>query len=331
MSEINQKIIQLISESASLNTISTATGLTNKQIFRRLNMLRNDGYNFARKYFYNGDIIYDLQKSTIIEKNIALLTSPKDNQLKLVFISDLHLTNKMDNIDSLNQIYEYCINEGIHIIINCGDLLDGFYGDSDKKKFTTSEQQIEYLLKNYPYDKNILNFICLGNHDYSILKKTGQNLETILSIKRHDMVSLGYGIGKLKVKNEEILIKHFAVPIIKHYDLISNNFTLIGHTHRSQSVMSNNKIEVYVPSLSNMQNGKEKYPFPGFISASIDFKKGYFEHITLHHYIIIDKIYKINETEYYIYNAQNINDDTIKYEQEIIPYNNPKKKTLKSE
>lgn len=329
MSETNKKILQMIKENFYLNEISAITGLTSKQIFHRISMLSCEGYNFSKKYFYSGDIIYELQEKLISEKDVALITSPRNNQLKAVFISDLHFGNKKDRIDLLNQIYEYCIKEGIHIIINCGDILDGVFGSEDTKKITNPEKQIDYLQKNYPYDKNILNFICLGNHDYSVLKKTGQNLETILSTKRHDLVSLGYGIGKLKVKNEEILIKHFAIPIIKHYDSISSNFTLIGHTHRAQSTISNNKIEIYVPSLSDMQSEKDKFPFPGFISADISFKNGFFEHIILHQYIILDRIYKINETQYNINNTDNINNSNIKYEQDIIYYNQSKTKILK--
>lgn len=121
----------MINENFCLNEISATTGLSNKQIFHKLNILSCQGYNFSKKYFYSGDIIYELQEKTIPKKDIALITSPTSNQLKAVFISDLQLGNKKDGIDLLNRIYKYCIKEGIHIIINCRDILDGIFGSED--------------------------------------------------------------------------------------------------------------------------------------------------------------------------------------------------------
>ena len=62
MTETNQKIIDMILKNASVNEISKVTGLSNKQLFYRLNMLKIKGYNFSRKYYYDGEITYKLQK-----------------------------------------------------------------------------------------------------------------------------------------------------------------------------------------------------------------------------------------------------------------------------
>ncbi len=319
MTDINQTILNMILENASLNEICATTGLSNKQLFHRLNMLKFKGYDFSRKYYYTGDIAYRLKKEPDPDNEISLITGHNDNEIKAVFISDLHLANKKDRIDLLNQIYDFCAKENIHIIINGGDILDGFFGYHLDKKILDSQKQIDYLLKNYPYDKNILNFICLGNHDYSILKETGQNIETILSLKRHDLISLGYGIGKLNIKNEEILVKHFKAPVAKHYNDTPERLVLMGHTHRSQCVFSNNQAHIYIPSLSNMQSEKNKFPFPGFIFATLNFNNGYINNIILNQYIILDKIYKINEVQHNM--CENINNNEyIKYEEDRKAY-----------
>lgn len=319
MSDLNQIILNLILQKASLNEICEITGLSSKQLFHRLNMLKQWGYDFSRKYYYTGDIVYKLKKEPDPDNEISLITRHDDNEIKVLIISDLHLSNKKDRIDLLKQMYDFCAKENIHIIINGGDILDGFFGYHLDKKIIDAQKQIDYLLNNYPYDKNILNFICLGNHDYSILKKNGQNVETILSLKRHDLISLGYGIGKLNIKNEEILVKHFKAPVVKHYNDVPERLVLMGHTHRSQCVFSNEQAQIYIPSLSNMQSDKEKFPFPGFIFATMNFNNGYIENIILNQYIIIDKIYKINEIQHSMWN--NINDNKyIKYEEDRKSY-----------
>ena len=118
----------------------------------------------------------------------------------MVLISDLHLGSLYDCIDLLKEIYDFCLKNNIHIIINAGDLIDGFMGLPEKRVY--GEEQIEYLLKNYPFDPSILNFITLGNHDEDYFLKTHQDISKILKSKRHDLVCLGYGLGKLKIKRD---------------------------------------------------------------------------------------------------------------------------------
>ena len=48
-------------------------------------------------------------------------------------------------------------------------MVDGTFGKR-RKKYYNSFEQIDYLTKIYPFDKNILNFVCLGDHDYSLKK-----------------------------------------------------------------------------------------------------------------------------------------------------------------
>ena len=59
MSDINKKILELISKGATVNEICAKTGLSNRQLFYRMNMLEIMGYNFSRKYYNNGEILYN--------------------------------------------------------------------------------------------------------------------------------------------------------------------------------------------------------------------------------------------------------------------------------
>ena len=100
MTESNKQILELIKLNASLNEISEITGLSNKQIFYRLNQLKNQGYSFQKKYYYTGDIVYNLENS--IKKELkplneaTILTSEKDKniiKMKKVFITLLTLVS----------------------------------------------------------------------------------------------------------------------------------------------------------------------------------------------------------------------------------------------
>lgn len=317
MTETNQKIIDMILKNASVNEICEVTGLSSKQLFYRLNMFKVKGFDFSRKYYEDGEITYKLNKGFKEDSDISLFTSPKTNEIKIVFLSDLHLSNEHERLDLLNQVYDFCAKENIHVIINGGDLIDGLIGP-DKKKHSTYEKQIDYAIKNHPFDKNILNFICLGNHDYKALETTGQNLETALLNRRHDIVPLGYGYGKLNIKNDEIIVRHPKTPITKSFQ-IDRGLIVTGHSHRSQSSAIGNVINIGLPSLSDLKSyiPNEEFSLPGFVVGNIKFYKGFFQTGNFEQYIFLDKMYKVNEVNYELIKGASLNDDAIKYEEEI--------------
>lgn len=300
MGSTTTKIIEMIINNASANEICKETGLSNKQLFYRLSILKLKGYDFQKEYYYNGEIVYNLNKRLNEEKTneILLHTSDTDKLFKAVFISDLHLASINDRVDLLNQLYEFCIKEDIHIIINGGDLIDGFLGYSNTKKFNTSDEQINYALKVYPFDKNILNFICLGNHDYSTLEKSGQNLETVLLNRRHDIISLGYGVGVLNVKNDKIVVKHPKTFNTNSIGVINRGLLLTGHTHHSQNKVNGGLVNIYLPTLSDVQIENHYPTVPSFIKATISYNGQYFGTGVFEHFIFGDKVYKVTESHY---------------------------------
>lgn len=330
MTEMNQKIFDMIAKNASVNEICQATGLSSKQLFHRLNMFKIKGFNFSREYYSDGEICYKLDKNIIKEKENSLITKPSEQEIKAIFISDLHISNEKQRLDLFDQVYELCIREGIHVIINGGDLIDGLVGQW-KKKFDTYEKQIDYLLRVHPFDKNILNFICFGNHDIRSLEATGQNLETVLNNKRHDIVSLGYGYGELNIKNDKIIVVHqgTSCPGKSLMATGKSRIVLYGHGHISKNeVYNNNDIRIHLPSLSDIgqPNNLSETILPSIIKATISFKGGYFYEGNFEQYIFLDKMYKVNESQYQLFSGKNIKEEVIKYEEDRTSY---KEKTLK--
>ena len=149
MTEINRQILELINQNASLNEMSKITGLTNKQLFYRLSKLKNQGYNLKRKYYYNGDICYELVRGIISDDNVAILTRKKDDVFEAMLISDLHISHPNERLDLFYKLYDFCIKQGINIIINSGDLIDDLVIPNNKK-FPSFDEKINYLLKMYP-------------------------------------------------------------------------------------------------------------------------------------------------------------------------------------
>ncbi len=311
MTEMNLQILELINKNISLNELMELTGLSNKQLYHRLNLLKNQGFNIERKYYYNGDITYQLVNK-IIDETPAILTTKDDTIFEALLISDLHISDELERIDLLNKAYEFCNKQGINIIINTGDLIDGLRGIGDKK-FQSMEKQIEYLLKVYPYDKNILNFLCLGNHDYDTIENSGIDLSTIIQNKRHDIISLGYEIGKINIKNDTLVVTHpLSGPCRKHRkklnDMFKNSLILCGHRHTMKCSFHSNNSFVYIPSLSDLKYDMY-YTFPSAIKMTLTFENGFFHSGIFEHLLISDKVYKLSETKAYLANEKDTSAD----------------------
>ena len=58
MTEINQKIIDMVNQKCSIEEISNAINLSYKQIYNRISSLENQGYLIKRRYDTNGVITY---------------------------------------------------------------------------------------------------------------------------------------------------------------------------------------------------------------------------------------------------------------------------------
>lgn len=248
MTDINQKLFDMIKQNKSLDEISNTMNLSYKQIYYRMAQIEALGYPIKRQYNSNGNIKYLFKKPD----KFKLYNDKKT--LKTIAISDLHIGNMKSDMDAIDTIYNYCIKNNIHTILICGDLLDGTY--SKEKQIINAEDQIEYLLKKYPYDKKINNFYVSGDHDASILKDLKISLDDVLIRKRHDIFPIDYysNSNNININNNIITISH-KFPTIKHLDNVK--LQLMGHKHISKSfinIKNNRSPVIIVPTISRINN-----------------------------------------------------------------------------
>ena len=270
-------LLRLISENKSLNEISSILGLSNKQIHMRLSMLRNSGYLFDREYFYNGEINYLFHNPLTPDNDIPIIKFPEnENIIKVMLVSDTHLGHINDSIECIDSMYNYCAKEGIHIILHAGDFFEGIF-DSRKKlcKFTNAEDQISYGLKKYPYDKNILNFILLGNHDATFMTEAGIDIKNVILDRRPDLIPIGYGYSYIVLKNYMILIRHQKQNIKIKNPIQNNIIYLYGHSHSYSANHGDNTVSIHIPSLSFTTTSNIINPLPSMIEMTLRIKNNY--------------------------------------------------------
>ena len=303
MKDLTYRLLTLINENKTINEICLELGLSNKQVFELITLLKSKGFSFKKNYFSSGDIGYKLNKDIEgckLPKEEIILTKHGEDQLKFLVLSDLHIGSVKGRIDLLNKAYEYATKKGIHLVIVTGDLIDGI-GFGSEKKHQCLMNQIDYFLKNYPLAKNILTFAVLGDHDFDCLR-FGIDFEKILNTNRQDIITLGYKQGILKIKNDLIFLNHrikeakanFITPI--PYDsLKGETLALYGHNHYMYLYQSPKCYQcVGIPSLSNIS--EYNIP-PSMVTMTLNFfpENGLISDAVFNQYLVEPKIVKFSK------------------------------------
>lgn len=295
MTDTNIKIIDLIKENKTLREMCKILSISEKQLYVRLKQIINYGYQIDTKYYYGGDIKYEfLSQKNLEENKVKIYMSTSNKTFRSIVISDMHIGNIKSDINLLCKVYEYAAKNDIKTILNCGDNIEGDY-THDSLNLKDIYSQIDTLVKKHPYDKNILNYIILGNHDHHSLTSDGLDIAERIKKARYDIVPIGHGFGTVGLKQDNIVMLHklhdkFAPSVGNDSNLI-----LTGHGHMMKT-KAYEKLNICVPSLSYVSPDKTKEVIPGFIDLKIDFEKGKMEFIEAKHMVFIPDICQASES-----------------------------------
>lgn len=277
---MTQELIKLINENKSLSEISEITKLSRKQLFIKMSMLRQSGYLIGKEYNYNGEINYLLSNPFNQNDNKLYIKADDDiKSIRMILTSDSHYGNIKENLECTDKMFDYCVKENINLIFHLGDFFEGVLPNRYKmQKYSDVEEQIQKTFSNYPYVPNILTITCLGNHDASFWLDAGIDIKTILENRRHDIIPVGYAKGNVNIKGYNFIMKHQIERIGKSNLKNKKGITLIGHSHKFSLNCqgAGNKVEVYVPSSSNITQYNDSYmnlAVPSIIDAEFILNK----------------------------------------------------------
>ena len=286
MSNLEKRTIELIKQGKCSIEICQKLNISGLDLQNILLNLKNKGLEYNKRYLLNGGVLYTPNKDLYgknISKRVTLLTKIKD-ELNALLISDLHLGTKEERLDLLNLAYDYAIKNGIHIIINGGDLINGLTSER-KNTCKTHLSQCEYFIENHPFVEGILNICVLGNHDIKSLNKEGINFARILENYRPDFAIAGIENGHILVKNDLINMYHPLSCDCNNTPM--KKVVLVGHSHQYKVKIVNDNILIYIPALSNYVPAT-KGVIPSFLNMKMGFNEGYISYIDLENLTFID-------------------------------------------
>ncbi len=301
---MKNEVLNLMIDGFSLRDIAFKTSLSLDEVYDLACK-----YNFKRTVLDSGDLVFEKHDFKTNTVNLKL----SSNNFKAMLISDLHFGNFLQNLDYLYLVYDFCIDNDIHVIINGGDLIDGIF-TKGRQAIMDPFEQVSFALENYPYDERIINLICLGNHDYDVFDLTGLDVQGEIN-KRFDLISFGYGFGIINIQNDQIIVKH---PIsINDFIKPLNKLILEGHRHKMCFGVRKDDFTVSLPTLSDLCF---KGHVPGAVLMSLDFDKGFITNGLFKHFMVTNKLSLVSEARFdFFFSRSFINEDIVRRKIKKIP------------
>lgn len=293
-------LIDLINKNVSNVDICKQLNITFSELTVKLLELKNLGIACQKNYYSNGTIKYipaselgSLSKSNNKNLEATIITDINEEEIKILATADFHYCNKLCRQDLVAKAFEYCVQNGIHIIMCAGDLLDGTFPPGNQT-ITEPYEQVKYFIENYPHDDSILTFAVGGNHDISVLNSSYIDLRYATTNYRPDIIIPGYANSIINIKNDKILLRHHVDNVKK--TLTKHTILLHGHSHKFKikDVYNNGPLEIWVPSLSNILQ-----IMPTVLEMTLKFKNGIISQVTIKQVILENNPIVLGEYNYY--------------------------------
>lgn len=190
--QIKDKLLKELKKAKTLEELlqKTPNDVDAERIINVIRLLENDGYVIDKI-----DNKYVLRTSYTLEQNRIDVNWNGDKIIRFGVTSDPHLCSKFQQLTHLNTMYDIFEREGITTVYNPGDLVEGEYHSRKGHVYELfkhgADEQVDYVIHNYPKRKGITTYFITGNHDHTHLKNAGYDIGRAVARERDDMVYLG--------------------------------------------------------------------------------------------------------------------------------------------
>jgi|LGOV01.1.fsa_nt_gb predicted phosphodiesterase len=195
----------------------------------------------------------------------------KITEVEFLVISDSHWCQTGQQKSFVEYIYDEAERRGIKSVYHVGDITDGYYKNRPEQIYDLfaigSDQQKDYVVKNWPKKKGITTYLIIGNHDETHIRNGGFNIGTAIDNERNDIQYLGIGHAKIMLTpNCRMDLLHpldgssYAVSYSgqKYMDALTGgdkpNILFVGHHHKVLYFPYRNIHYFEVPSMTKQSS-----------------------------------------------------------------------------
>lgn len=170
---------------------------------------------------------------------------PDGSSIKMAVIADTHIGNKRENHTYIDRANSYIANNNIRYVVYAGDLIEGVADPC-----YSIDKQIDSILNDYFFNRDLTNIVLLGNHDASLLMCDIHDLES--AFEETNLKVLGYKCAYIKLCNRYIKLRHQINRMINDLDDYKSLVALYGHTHSYKYRKKENGASIIkLPTLSD--------------------------------------------------------------------------------
>lgn len=196
---MEQSILKLLQKNsrASLSEISLQLDIGIKSLKEMLSKLYTKGYNIRVNESIEA-ILLDRNPGHPNETVVDVATY-FGKTIKFGAVSDNHLNSIYSREDVLNTLYDIYAKEGVKAVYQGGNIIDGRTSFNQfEVKYWSLEDQIKYLIDNYPQRSGIITYFVTGDdHEGWWVQREGIDVGRKIQLEaelagRHDLKHLGY-------------------------------------------------------------------------------------------------------------------------------------------
>lgn len=252
-----EEIIKLLRKGATLEEL----GSDPTYVLDTIEHLRDLGYSIM---FREG--MFKINSNPKKVRNEYIQDWNGNKHLKIGVVSDTHIGNINNQMTFLHYLYDRYKEMGITDVYHVGDISDGWYPNRSDQIYELyahgADQQVDYIVKNYPKRDGITTHFIIGNHDYTFIRNTGYNIGPAIAMRRDDMKYLGaYNARVWLTPNCDIELNHpsdgaayaMSYSIQKYIDSMSGGdkpkILLNGHHHKFLTMFYRNVHAIECPCL----------------------------------------------------------------------------------
>lgn len=237
-------LIDFLKKPRTYKDIKDKFGYTKKTIKKKLKELRSKGIIIESYLDENYVPHFYINRFPNMDNNYQYNIG--DGEYVIGLVSDTHIGDKHFDLESLLKAYSIFEREGVSKIFHMGDLITGinvYQGQFNDLNLHTLDEQIDFVIENYPRISGVKTEFILGNHDLKALKQNGIDIGKIIAKERDDMVYLGQVSAKIDYGGVKFELCHYegSTPYALSYrcqkylrDIPANkipDILCLGHMH----------------------------------------------------------------------------------------------------
>lgn len=207
-SEVVEKFLKFILKEKNIKDVSSYLEIKEYEVLGLVHALTEKGYNIIVKQYDDG--FHLLNQGDNIDKEVSTYSFKTDdnNEFKFVAISDTRLGSKSQQLNILNDIYKKAVSLGIKNVILCGNISAGLkpIEDTESNFIYDTQDQIDYIVKNYPKYDGVTTYFISGKLDDKHLKTNYVNIGKRIAEARSDMVYLGEDVCDITIDRTKMQV-----------------------------------------------------------------------------------------------------------------------------